>query len=69
MTALQVDKKKRDAHLRFVVLEGIGAARTMPLRIAEIVAGIPRDANRAKARPRIADRKSGRGVATRRRGH
>ena len=51
--ALEVDKKKRGAHIRFVVLDGIGSARTVPLRLAEVVAGIPR----AKAEARAADRR------------
>jgi 3-dehydroquinate synthase len=68
VAALEVDKKKRDAHIRFVVLEGIGAARTLPLRVAEIVADIPRVPGGAKAGTRTADRKSGTGVRTRKRG-
>jgi len=68
VAALQVDKKKRDAHIRFVVLERIGAARTLPLRVTEVAAGIPRDAGRAKARPRIADTKGGKGERARKRG-
>jgi 3-dehydroquinate synthase len=61
--ALEVDKKKRDAHIRFVVLEGIGSAKTLPLRIAEVVEGIPRSTSGAKARPRVADTKGRAGSA------
>jgi 3-dehydroquinate synthase len=35
--AVGVDKKRRDAQIRFVVLRGIGKATTLPLRPAEIV--------------------------------
>jgi 3-dehydroquinate synthase len=42
LEALRGDKKKRDAHIRFVVLEGIGRARTVPLTPAEVAAGLPR---------------------------
>jgi len=40
LSALRVDKKRRDAHVRFVVLRGIGQADTVPLTPAEI---LPRD--------------------------
>ncbi len=36
LEALGVDKKKRDARIHFVVLRGIGAAETVPLRVEEI---------------------------------
>jgi len=36
LDALGVDKKKRDARIQFVVLRGIGAAETVPLRVEEI---------------------------------
>ena len=42
LTALRVDKKKRDAHIHYVVLEGIGRARTLALTPAEVAAGLPR---------------------------
>ncbi|MGH0030001.1 MAG: 3-dehydroquinate synthase [Myxococcota bacterium] len=42
LRALRVDKKKRDSHIRFVVLEGIGSARTVPLTPAEVAAALPR---------------------------
>ena len=37
LTAVGVDKKRRDARVRFVVLRGIGKAETVPLRPEEIV--------------------------------
>jgi len=37
LRALSVDKKKRDARIRFVVLRGIGKADTVPLRPVEIL--------------------------------
>ncbi|MEB2343685.1 MAG: 3-dehydroquinate synthase [Deltaproteobacteria bacterium] len=40
LSALRVDKKRTDAHVRFVVLRGIGRADTVPLTPAEI---LPRD--------------------------
>jgi 3-dehydroquinate synthase len=36
LTALRVDKKKRDARIHFVILRGIGRAETLPLTPAEI---------------------------------
>ena len=36
LSALRVDKKRRDAHIRFVVLRRIGAAETVPLTPAEV---------------------------------
>jgi 3-dehydroquinate synthase len=41
LEALKVDKKSRDSQIRFVVLEGIGRARTLPLRPEEVAAGLP----------------------------
>jgi 3-dehydroquinate synthase len=43
LAALRVDKKRRDARIRFVVLKGIGAADTVALRPEEILpaGGIP----------------------------
>lgn len=54
LSALRVDKKRTDAHVRFVVLRGIGRADTVPLTPAEI---LPKDfgaraAGRARARPK-----------------
>src|SRR5690606_13581442 len=37
LAALRVDKKRTDAHVRFVVLRGIGRADTVPLTPAEIL--------------------------------
>jgi 3-dehydroquinate synthase len=37
LSALRVDKKRRDAHVRFVVLREIGRAETVPLTPAEIL--------------------------------
>ena len=53
LSALRVDKKKRDARIRFVVLRGIGEADTLPLLPEEI---LPADAVRPKA-PRARGRK------------
>jgi 3-dehydroquinate synthetase len=36
LSALRVDKKKRDARIHFVVLRGIGRVETLPLTPAEI---------------------------------
>jgi 3-dehydroquinate synthase len=50
LSALRVDKKRTDAHVRFVVLRGIGRADTVPLTPAEI---LPKDFGApAKARAR-----------------
>jgi shikimate kinase/3-dehydroquinate synthase len=46
LSALRVDKKKRDARIRFVVLRGIGQADTMPLLPEEILPAKPRGASR-----------------------
>jgi 3-dehydroquinate synthetase len=40
LEALRVDKKRRDAHVRFVVLRDLGQADVVPLTPAEI---LPRD--------------------------
>jgi len=53
--ALGVDKKRRDDRIRFVVLERIGAARTLPLRPREILALAPRNSAAPKAVRRSAD--------------
>jgi len=53
--ALGVDKKRRDDRIRFVVLERIGAARTLPLRPGEILALVPRNPGHPKAPGRSAD--------------
>ena len=48
LAALAVDKKRRDAHIHFVVLRGIGRAETLPLPAAEI---LPPARRRGRARP------------------
>jgi len=45
LAALRVDKKKQDSRIHYVVLEGVGSARTVPLLPAEVAAALP-------ARPR-----------------
>jgi 3-dehydroquinate synthetase len=37
LSAVAVDKKRRDARIRYVVLDGIGRADTVPLTPAEIL--------------------------------
>lgn len=49
LSALRVDKKKRDSRIRFVVLEGLGRARTEPLTPVEVAAGIPRAPRRRRS--------------------
>jgi 3-dehydroquinate synthase len=61
LTALRVDKKKRDSHIHYVVLEGIGRARTVALTPAEVAAAVPRGAPKASS--------STRSRGTRRPGH
>jgi 3-dehydroquinate synthase len=51
LEALRVDKKRRDARIRFVVLRSIGSAETRPLRPEEILATM---ASRAPSRSRAA---------------
>jgi 3-dehydroquinate synthase len=46
LARLGVDKKKTEAHVRFVVLQEIGRAATVPMRPAEIAAAIPRQRRR-----------------------
>jgi 3-dehydroquinate synthase len=48
LEALRVDKKKQDSRIHFVVLEGVGAARTEPLRLSEVAAGLPRRPPRSR---------------------
>ncbi len=48
LAAMAVDKKKRDSRIHFVVLDGIGAAHTVPLLPSEVAAGLPRGAARRK---------------------
>jgi 3-dehydroquinate synthase len=48
LDALRVDKKRRDSRIQFVVLEGVGSARCVPLGLAEVAAGLPRTARRRR---------------------
>jgi len=60
LEALAVDKKQKDSRIRFVVLEGLGAARTLPLAPSEIAAALPRKASsRARGRGRAVSRRQG----------
>lgn len=54
LAALRVDKKRRDARIRFVVLKGIGAADTVALRPEEVLppGGAPRGSAVRRATPR-----------------
>jgi len=49
LSALRVDKKRRDSHIRFVGLRGIGRAETVPLTPAEILP--PRSGRPRRATP------------------
>ena len=51
LAALRVDKKRRDARIRFVVLKDVGAADTVALRPEEILpaGGLPEPAPRRRA--------------------
>jgi 3-dehydroquinate synthase len=46
LAALRVDKKRRNSHIHYVVLEGIGKAKTVPLTPSEVAAAVPRNAGR-----------------------
>ena len=59
LAALSVDKKQRDSRIRFVVLEGLGRARTVPLRPREIAAALPRRAVRKRRAAEGAARSGG----------
>ena len=50
LAALRVDKKKQDARIHFVVLEGVGSARTVPLLPSEVRGGAAGAAARGAAR-------------------
>jgi len=41
LAALQVDKKRQDSRIHYVVLEGVGSARTVPLSLSQVAAGLP----------------------------
>lgn len=66
LAALKVDKKKRDSRIQYVVLEGIGKARTVPQSPSDVAAGLPRNvgSGAADSRRKRAVRKK----ATKRRG-
>jgi len=57
LAALRVDKKKQALRIHYVVLEGVGSARTVPLSPSEIAAALPR-------KPATKRRRSGRGAAS-----
>ncbi|HEY5656510.1 MAG TPA: 3-dehydroquinate synthase, partial [Myxococcota bacterium] len=71
LSALRVDKKRRDSRIHYVVLEGIGRAKTVPLTPAQIAAAVPRAPARsrgaAKATRRRADQQQKRRDGARRR--
>jgi 3-dehydroquinate synthase len=48
LTALRVDKKKRDSRIHYVVLEGIGRAKTLSLTPGQIAAAVPRNPTRGR---------------------
>jgi 3-dehydroquinate synthase len=58
LAAMRVDKKKQDSRIHYVVLEGVGSARTVPLLPSQVAAALP-------ARPARSGR--GTGAARRRR--
>jgi 3-dehydroquinate synthase len=41
LAALRVDKKRQDSRIHYVVLEGVGAARTVPLALSQVAAALP----------------------------
>jgi 3-dehydroquinate synthase len=41
LAALRVDKKKQDSRIHYVVLEGVGSARTVPLLPSQVAAALP----------------------------
>ena len=49
LAALHVDKKKQDSRIHFVVLEGMGSARTEPLLPSEVAAALPARPPRKRA--------------------
>jgi 3-dehydroquinate synthase len=57
--ALAVDKKRRDDHIRYVVLERIGAAHTKALTPKQIVELVPGSGEGPKPGGRRADRRGG----------
>jgi 3-dehydroquinate synthetase len=67
LAALQVDKKKQASRIHYVVLEGVGSARTVPLSPSEIAAALPRKPT-AQRRGRGAARGGAQRGRSRRRG-
>jgi hypothetical protein len=63
LAALRVDKKKQDSRIHYVVLEGVGSARTVPLLPSQIAAALParprRSAGSVEAARRRRKRESG----------
>jgi 3-dehydroquinate synthase len=42
LAALRVDKKRQDSRIHYVVLEGVGSARTVPLTPSEVAVALPK---------------------------
>jgi 3-dehydroquinate synthase len=64
LAALEVDKKRQDSRIHYVVLDGVGSARTVALSPAEIAAALPKRPPRVRRTTgarRAARRRSGRG--------
>jgi 3-dehydroquinate synthase len=47
LDALRVDKKTQDSRIHFVVLEGVGSAKTVPLSPSQIAAALPARSSRS----------------------
>jgi 3-dehydroquinate synthase len=47
LAALSVDKKRQDSRIHYVVLEGVGSARTVPLSPSQVAAALPARRGRA----------------------
>jgi 3-dehydroquinate synthase len=48
LAALRVDKKKQDSRIHYVVLEGVGSARTVPLLPSQVAAALPARPSRVR---------------------
>ena len=57
LTALRVDKKKQNSRIHYVVLEGVGSARTVPLLPSEVAAALPVRPPRSRGSVRAARRR------------
>ncbi|HZO09992.1 MAG TPA: 3-dehydroquinate synthase [Myxococcota bacterium] len=57
LTALRVDKKKQNSRIHYVVLEGVGSARTVPLLPSEVAAALPARPPRSRGSVRAARRR------------